>query len=342
MRLGTIEPVTSGAAETVARDGQLVVISKDGTHYAPVPVDLAPSFREALEEWEATVPKLRAVASALERGSWPGTRPVEICTFRAPLPRAWGFLDGSAYLEHVRLARKARGAEPPSDVEQVPLMYQGLSDRFLGPHDRIFVANEEQGLDFEAEVAVITGDVPQGTKAAVAEQYIRCVLLLNDFTLRNLVPPELGRGFGFLQSKPPSSCGPFALTLDELGGAWRDGRLHMRMVSLLNGSLFGEPSTSEMHFSFHELIAHAARTRPLSAGTIIGSGTVANTDRGRGHSCIAEKRAVEQIVTGAPVTPYLVAGDRVEIFLSSAASGIDLSERPFGTIMHSVSSLSNS
>jgi fumarylacetoacetate (FAA) hydrolase len=255
------------------------------------------------------------VSRALEAGRVEGEFAIDSDTrFLAPLPRAHGFADGSAYINHIVLVRKARGAAPPPGLETDPLVYQGTSDPFLAPTDPIPLEDEAFGCDFESEVAVITSDVPQGTRAEDAGRFIRLVLLLNDVTLRELIPPELVKGFGFFVSKPQSALSPFVVTPSELGDAWRDGRVHLPLETRLNGQLFGDPHAGpEMHFSFHDLIAHVARTRPLGAGTIVGSGTVSNVERARGSSCIVERRMLEFLDGGQPATPYLRHGDRVTI-----------------------------
>ncbi len=224
--------------------------------------------------------------------------PLDIARLGPPLPRAYEWIDGSAFLEHVRRVRKARGASPPATLETDPLVYQGGSGVLLGPRDDIPLVDPAWGLDFESEVAVILGDTPQGTRAADAHANVRLLMLANDVTLRNLVPDELAKGFGFFQSKPATAFSPFAVTPDELGGAWRDGRVHLRLRSIYNGALVGDPDAGEMHFSFFDLIAHIARTRAFTAGTILGSGTVSNADRARGVSCLAERRAIEMIDGG--------------------------------------------
>ncbi len=240
--------------------------------------------------------------------------PFDPAACASPLPRAYQWADGSAYVNHVELVRKARGAEMPESFWTDPLMYQGASDSFLGPRDPIVMADEAWGIDFEAEVAVVTGDVPMGVSADDSGQYIRLIMLVNDVSLRNLIPGELAKGFGFFQAKPSSAFSPVAVTPDELGEAWDGGKLHLPLVSTLNGEVFGRPDAGvDMTFDFPTLIAHAAKTRPLAAGTIVGSGTVSNKDRSAGSSCIAERRMIETIEKGAPETPFLRFGDRVRI-----------------------------
>jgi fumarylacetoacetate (FAA) hydrolase len=235
-------------------------------------------------------------------------------TWRSPLPRAYEWIDGSAFINHVVLVRKARGAQPPESLRTDPLIYQGGSGIFLGPKEDICLADIAWGCDFESEVSVILGDVPQGTTKANAEKYIRLVMLVNDVSLRNLIPAELEKGFGFFQSKPASAFSPFAVTPDELGSSWKEGRVHRPLKTWLNGNLFGDPDAGpEMHFSFHDLIAHISKTRAYTAGTILGSGTVSNEDRSRGSSCLAEKRMIEKIDNGTMTTPFLQYGDQVAI-----------------------------
>lgn len=294
------------------RDGKLLVVSKDNTRFAAASA-IAPNLQAALDEWETAEPKLRALAEELESGQVGGER-LELSRLHSPLPRAYEWIDGSAYLNHVRLVRKARGAEPPPTLETDPLVYQGGSGCFLAPTQDIFLADPAWGCDFESEVCVVLGDVPQGTKKEDAGRYVRLVMLANDVSLRNLIPAELAKGFGFFQSKPASAFSPFAVTPDELGERWKDGRLHMRVRTTLNGTRVGDTDAGpEMHFSFHDLIQHLAKTRDYTAGTVLGSGTVSNEDRARGISCLAEQRMIETIEQGAPKTPFLKWGDRVEI-----------------------------
>lgn len=271
------------------------------------------SLLSALERWQLVEPALRAIDESLRSDREPSVTPASKVTFLAPLPRTWAFLDGSAFIQHVLLVRKARGAAPPEDLYTTPLMYQGASDNFLSASDTIPLRDPSDGMDFESEVGIITDAVPMGISATNAEAHIKLITLLNDVSLRELIPREVATGFGFLQGKPPSSFAPFVLTPDELGPAWRDGRLHLPLETKLNGSVFGTPSAGEMHFSFHQLIEHAAATRPLSSGTIIGSGTVSNADESVGSSCIVERRMLEKIKTGVTSTPYLQDGDQVEV-----------------------------
>jgi fumarylacetoacetate (FAA) hydrolase len=311
------------------RDGRLVVVSNDLTR-ATDAFFIVPTLQQALDDWEKVEPRLRDLAEQLEHGSVPSFRFHEHdCA--SPLPRAYQWADGSAYVNHVELVRKARGAEMPESFWTDPLMYQGGSDSFLGPREAIPVADEAHGIDFEAEVAVITGDVPMGASREEAAAAIRLVVLVNDVSLRNLIPAELAKGFGFFHAKPSSALSPVAVTPDELGDAWDGGKLHLPLRSLINGRPFGCPDAGvDMTFDFPTLIAHAAKTRSLSAGTIIGSGTVSNKDRdggpgkpvaegGLGYSCIAEQRTVETIVHGQAKTPFLQIGDTVRIEMKDKA-----------------------
>ena len=315
MRLATLRDGT--------RDGALVVVARDGQRYARA-ARVAPTLQAALDDWAGAAPALAALeASAGE--------PLAPRRLGPPLTRASEWLDGSAFLNHVVLVRKARGAEPPATLTTDPLVYQGGSGVLLGPTDDIPLGDPAFGLDFESEVAVILGDVPRGTTAAQASAHVRLLVLANDVTLRNLVPAELAKGFGFLQSKPATAFSPFAVTPDELGVAWRDGRVHLPLRSTLNGALAGDPDAGEMHFSFFDLVAHVARTRSLTAGTILGSGTVSNADRARGVSCLAERRAIEMIDSGQATTAYLSVGDTIAIEMRDRA-GRDL----FGRIEQKV------
>jgi fumarylacetoacetate (FAA) hydrolase len=305
------------------RDGALVVVSRDLAWCAPANA-IAPTLQAALDNWDWCQPFLEALASSLELGAIPRERFHEHDA-ASPLPRAYQWADGSAYVNHVQLVRRARGAEMPESFWTDPLMYQGGSDGFLGPRDDIPLIDEAWGCDFEAEVAVITGDVPMGASREAALGQIRLVMLTNDVSLRNLIPSELAKSFGFFQSKPAGSFSPVAVTPSELGAAWRDGRLSGPVTVDLNGQPFGRPDAGiDMTFDFGDLIAHAARTRALSAGTIIGSGTVSNRDPdggpgrpaasgGVGYACIAEQRTVETLLNGAPHTPFLRAGDTISI-----------------------------
>jgi fumarylacetoacetate (FAA) hydrolase len=295
------------------RDGQLLIVSRDLSRAVAVP-HLAPTLQAALDDWPALQPRLEEVAAAHESGSVPGSFAFDSRRVLAPLPRAYHWVDGSAYVNHVELVRKARGAEMPPSFWTDPLVYQGGSDDFLPPTADVPVPSEEFGIDLEAEVAVVTGDVPMGTTAGRAGAHIRLLLLVNDWSLRNLIPAELAKGFGFYQSKPATSFSPVAVTPDELGGHWDGGKVNLPLVSHVNGQLLGRPEAGvDMTFTFPQLIEHVARTRRLGAGTIIGSGTVSNYDRSRGSSCLAERRMLEQIEHGRPSTPFLAFGDRVRV-----------------------------
>jgi fumarylacetoacetate (FAA) hydrolase len=301
------------------RDGQLVVVDRVLSRFAPVP-DIAPTLQAALDHWEEVEPLLRGISSALDTGKVPDARPFDAKDCLAPLPRAYHWADGSAYVNHVELVRKARGAEMPPSFWTDPLMYQGGSDDLLGAYEDARFVSTDHGIDLEAEVAVITSDVPIGVAAEAAGAHIRLLMLVNDWSLRNLIPNELAKGFGFYQSKPATAFSPVAVTPDELGSAWKDGKVHLPLVSAINGQVLGSPNAGvDMTFSFPQLIAHAARTRRLSAGAIIGSGTVSNLDRSRGSSCLAEVRTLEQLEHGAPKTPFLKFGDRVRIEMLDAA-----------------------
>ena len=304
--------------KTQHRDGQLIIVDRALTRYAAVP-DIAATLQDALDDWTAVEPTLRAAAVELESANPVGAPHFDAHACSAPLPRAYQWLDGSAYLYHVELVRKARGAEMPASFNTDPLMYQGGSDELLGACDAAAFASEEYGIDLEAEVAVITDDVPLGVTAAAAAAHVKLIVLVNDWSLRNLIPAELAKGFGFLQSKPATAFSAIAVTPDELGDAWHDGRVHLPLVSHINGELLGRPNAGvDMSFSFYELLAHAARTRSLGAGTILGSGTVANRDPARGPSCLAERRTLEVLEYGSARTPFLKFGDRVRIEMLAA------------------------
>ncbi|HEU4728812.1 MAG TPA: fumarylacetoacetate hydrolase family protein [Kofleriaceae bacterium] len=309
------------------RDGRLLVIRRDGEVGAVAP-EAWPTLQRALDDWPAAEPALRAIAGELDRGALDGV-PIDPVRLGAPLPRAFEWIDGSAFLNHVVLVRRARGAQPPATLETDPLIYQGGSGDMLGPRDAIELHDPAWGLDYESEVCVILDDTPLGTTAADAAGHVRLVLLANDCTLRNLVPEELAKGFGFFQSKPATAFSPFAVTPDELEslGAWQGGRLHGRVRSTYNGQVIGDCDAGpEMYFSFFDLVAHVAKTRRFTAGTILGSGTVSNADRGRGVSCLAERRMIEIIETGKPVTPFMAVGDRIRIEADVAGTS------PFGAI----------
>ena len=313
------------------RDGRLVVVSNDLNWFTDAFL-IAPTLQAALDDWERCEPQLRALAESLEHEAVPRGR------FReheaaAPLPRAYQWADGSAYVNHVELVRRARGAELPPEFWTDPLMYQGGSDAFVGPRDPILARSEDWGIDLEAEVAVITGDVRMGAGPAEAGKAIRLLMLVNDVSLRNLIPGELAKGFGFFQSKPASAFSPVAITPDELGEDWRDGRVHRPLTVHLNGQLFGNPDAGrDMVFNFPQLVAHVTKTREMEAGSIIGSGTVSNkqgglhgssiANGGVGYCCLAEVRMYETIESGKPQTPFLKFGDtvRIEMFDRAGAS----------------------
>jgi fumarylacetoacetate (FAA) hydrolase len=296
------------------RDGRLVIVSRDLTQCEPVS-DIAPTLQDALDDWTRVAPRLAERATALDQRAIPAhALPFDAAQCAAPLPRAHHWVDGSAYVNHVELVRKARGAEMPASFWTDPLVYQGGSDDLLGARDDVPFGDEAWGIDLEAEIAVITDDVPMQCTAADAAAHIKLLTLVNDWSLRNLIPGELAKGFGFYQSKPATSFAPIALTPDELGAAWRGNKVHLPLVSRINGKDFGHPEAgTDMTFDFAQLIAHVTRTRRLGAGAILGSGTVSNYDRSRGASCLAERRMLEQIESGQPRTPFLKFGDRVSI-----------------------------
>jgi fumarylacetoacetate (FAA) hydrolase len=292
------------------RDGTLIVVSRDLTR-AVRATGVAATLQRALEEWDSVAPRLNALFEVLQASPAETINGEPVFDFdaeplAAPLPRAYEFVDGSAYLPHVERVRRARGAEVPESFYVDPLMYQAVSAGFYGPRDPVLVRDELYGIDLEAEVVIVTDDVPHGVTPAQAAGHIQLIGLVNDVSLRNLIPNELAKGFGFLQSKPRSALSPVFVTPDELGPAWRDSKVHLPLLTHINGAWFGAPEAGvDMQFDFGQLIAHAARTRPLSAGTIVGSGTVANKDTGKGASCFAEKRTVETLELGKPVTPFM-------------------------------------
>jgi fumarylacetoacetate (FAA) hydrolase len=301
------------------RDGRRVIVSRDLARCLPVP-GIAPTLQAALDDWEALAPRLAARAAVLEaQPENADVMPFDPAQCAAPLPRAFHWVDGSAYVNHVELVRKARGAEMPASFWTDPLVYQGGSDDLLGAHDDVPFGDPAWGIDLEAEIAVITDDVPMGTGATAAAPHIKLLALVNDWSLRNLIPGELAKGFGFYQSKPATAFSPVAVTPDELGSAWQDCKVHLPLVSRINGREFGRPDAGvDMTFSFAQLIAHVTKTRRLVAGSIVGSGTVSNYDRSLGASCLAEKRMLEQLEHGAPRTPFLKFGDRVSIEMLGA------------------------
>ncbi|HEY2864049.1 MAG TPA: fumarylacetoacetate hydrolase family protein [Casimicrobiaceae bacterium] len=312
-----------------SRDGSLVVVSRDLSLAVPVPA-IARTLQAALDDWKRAQSGLAEIYRQLNEGKVTAAAPFDAALAHSPLPRAYQWADASAYVNHVELVRRARGATMPAEFWTDPLMYQGGSDSFVGPRDDIVVADEGFGIDLEAEVAVIVGDVAMGASPGAAAGAIRLLMLVNDVSLRNLVPGELAKGFGFFQSKPASAFSPVAATPDELGDAWHDGKLHLPLLTFVNDRLFGRPNTGiDMTFDFPRLIAHAARTRELEAGSIVGSGTVSNKEDGgpgrpvaqggAGYACIAEQRTVETLREGKPATPFLRFGDRVRIDMRDAA-----------------------
>lgn len=302
-----------GSLKEGGRDGTLVVVSRDLSR-AVRAGEVAATLQRALEDWSNLAPRLNALAQQLENGQAAGAFDLDMAQLAAPLPRAYEFVDGSAYLPHVERVRRARGAEVPESFYTDPLMYQATSAGFYGPRDPVRVPSEDQGIDLEAEIVVVTDDVPMAATPAQAAAHIQLVGLVNDVSLRNLIPGELAKGFGFLQSKPRSALSPVFVTPDELGEAWRGNKLHLPLLTHVNGEWFGAPEAGvDMQFDFAQLVAHAARTRPLSAGTIVGSGTIANQDTGKGASCFAEKRTVEALEHGKPLTPFMRFGDTVRI-----------------------------
>lgn len=329
MKLATIKNNT--------RDGQLVVVNKALTHCVSVP-DIATTLQYALDNWSKVEGALNDIYLGLNEGTEPNAYTFDPVNCESPLPRAYQWADGSAYVNHVELVRKARGAEIPDSFWTDPLMYQGGSDDFIGPMDDVVLPNDDCGVDFEAEIAVVTGDVPMGTEAEHAGEYIRLLMLVNDVSLRGLIPGELAKGFGFFQSKPASAFSPVAITPDELGVHWEGNKVHLPLLSEYNGKPFGKPQAGEdMTFDFAQLVAHAAKTRNLGAGAIIGSGTVSNKqgtefgtsieEGGVGYSCIAEVRMIETIRDGKPTTQFMKFGDRIKLEMCDASDS-----NLFGTI----------
>ncbi len=300
------------------RDGSLVVVDRALTKAVAVP-HIARTMQQAIEHWDVLAPELDKIYRRLNDGSINDTMVFDSKALASPLPRAYQWADASAYVVHVELVRKARGAELPENFWTDPLMYQGGSDKFIGPCDDIEASSEDWGIDFEAEVAVITDDVAMGTNARQAREHIKLVLLVNDVSARSLIPNEMAKGFGFFHGKPATAFSPVAVTPDELGGAWDGGKVTLPLISTLNGKQFGAPHAGvDMHFDFPRLIQHAATTRHLGAGAIVGSGTVANKDRSVGSSCIAERRMIETIDHGKPSTPFMKFGDRIRIEMLDA------------------------
>ncbi len=301
------------------RDGTLIVVNRDLTR-AVRASGIAATLQVALEDWSNSAPRLNALFEDLQAGKAADAFDLDLDKLASPLPRAYEFVDGSAYLPHVARVRRARGAEVPESFYTDPLMYQATSAGFLAPREPIRVANEDWGIDLEAEVVVVTDDVAMGVSPAKAAEHIQLVGLVNDVSLRGLIPGELAKGFGFLQSKPRSALSPVFVTPDELGDAWKDSKLHLPMRTWINDKWFGEAEAGvDMQFSFADLVAHVAKSRPLSAGTLVGSGTIANEDTSKGASCLAEQRTVETLRDGKAETPFLKFGDRVRIEVTDKA-----------------------
>jgi fumarylacetoacetate (FAA) hydrolase len=311
MKLGTLKDGT--------RDGTLIVVARD-LGMAVKATRVAPTLQKALDNWARIAPALAKLAAELGAGTAAGAFAFDPKQAAAPLPRAYQWVDGSAYLVHAERVRRSRGAELPQSAYEDPLMYQGGSDTMLGPTDDVVLADEAWGIDFEAEIVAVTDDVPMGASEAECARRIRLLAIVNDVSLRGLIPAELAKGFGFLHGKPSTAFAPAMATPDELGEAWRGGTIHLPLVSTLNGKVVGRPDAgADMQFSLPRLIAHAAKTRALAAGTIVGSGTVANRDEARGCSCIAEIRALETIKNGKPATPFMRFGDTIRIDMADAA-----------------------
>ena len=311
------------------RDGELVIVSKDGTRCLKVP-DIAKSLRMAVENWSAVKDRLKKSYDQLNDDPSVG-EPVDESKMHSPMPRAFQWADGSAFLHHVALVRKSRNAEMPERLYEVPLMYQGGSDNFLAPNDDIPQIDFSHGTDFEGEVGVITDYIPMGSTAEECLSKVLLVVIINDVSLRGLIPEELKAGFGFFHGKPPTAFAPFAVTPDELGEHWEEGRIHLPLNVEYNGEFFGKANGKAMHFNFGQLLEHACKTRPLMAGTIIGSGTVSNDDPEAGSSCILERRMIEKIEEGAFKTPFMKEGDTVKISMSLPSG-----ENIFGTISQKV------
>lgn len=323
MKLGSLRNPAS-------RDGSLVVVSKD-LQKVVLATDIVASLREALENWEKYKPKLETKYEELNTGKAKQAFDVSSKELLSALPRTWLFADGSSFIYHVKLVRKSRNAPLPETLTTVPLMYQGESGEFLPPRGTIPQIDFSHGTDFEAEVGVLVDDVPMGISPEAALKHIKLIVLINDVSLRGLIPEELAQGFGFFQSKPASALSPFAVTPDELGSFWKEGRVHLPLTVNYNNKFFGNANAGEMHFHFGQLIAHAAKTRNLVAGTLIGSGTVSNEDHTKGSSCLAEKRMIEQIDKGKIETPFMKVGDTIEIFMND-----ENGQSIFGTINQTV------
>ena len=319
-----------GSLKSSSLDGDLVVVSQDLKTWISAR-DISPSMRLALENWSQVKDPLEALSRDLNEGKVKGSK-VKESEFLSPLPRSFQWIDGSTFIQHIKLVRKSRNAALPETLYTEPLVYQGSGDSFLAPREDIPFLDESFGLDFEAEVAVITDDVPQGVSEKKALDHIVLILLCNDVSLRGLAPGELKKGFGFLQSKPSSSFSPFAVTPDELGKAWKEGRVHLPLQVNFNGESFGTASAGEMHFHFGQVISHCAKTRKLTAGTLIGSGTVSNEDKARGSSCLVEKRTIEKIEEGEPRQSFMKPDDKVEIKMEDEEG-----KNIFGTILQKVS-----
>ncbi|KAF1719086.1 fumarylacetoacetate hydrolase family protein [Pseudoxanthomonas wuyuanensis] len=310
-----------GSLKEGGRDGTLIVVSRD-LKRAVRATGVAATLQQALEDWSNIAPRLNALSESLNDGDADGVFEVDFNALAAPLPRAYEFVDGSAYLPHVERVRRARGAEVPESFYTDPLMYQATSAGFYGPRDAVKVVSEDYGIDLEAEIVVVTDDVPMAVSAGQAAGHIQLIGLVNDVSLRNLIPAELAKGFGFLQSKPRSALSPVFVTPDELGPAWRGHKVHLPLLTHINGQWFGAPEAGvDMQFDFSQLVAHAARTRPLSAGTVVGSGTIANEDTSKGASCFAELRTVETLRDGKPSTPFMKFGDVVRIEMLDCDGG---------------------
>ncbi len=307
-----------GSLKEGGRDGSLIVVARD-LATAVRATGIAATLQQALDDWSNVAPRLNALYESLNAGDADGVFELDMAKLAAPLPRAYEFVDGSAYLPHVERVRRARGAEVPESFYTDPLMYQATSAGFYGPRDTVKVVSEDYGIDLEAEIVVITDDVPMAVTPEQAAGHIQLVGLVNDVSLRNLIPGELAKGFGFLQAKPRSALSPVFVTPDELGEAWQGNKLHLPLLTHINGDWFGAPEAGvDMQFDFAQLVAHAAKTRPLAAGTIVGSGTIANEDTSKGASCFAEKRTVETLEHGAPKTPFMSFGDTVRIEMLDA------------------------
>ncbi len=323
MKLGTLK-------STMIPDGKLCVVSRD-LKKAVKATQIVPSLREAMEKWSDVEAPLNQLYQDLNDGKLKDAFTVQEEDFHAAMPRTWLFADGSAFIHHIKLVRKARNAEPPETLLTVPLMYQAESGQFLAPTENIPQLDFKHGTDFEAEIGVITDFVPMGTHPDDALKHIKLFVLINDVSLRGLIPGELGQGFGFFQSKPTKALSPFAVTADELSSAWKNGRVHLPLHVNYNKEFFGKANAGAMHFHFGDLISHAAKTRNLVAGTLIGSGTVSNEDEAMGSSCLAEKRTLEQIKTGEIKTPFMKSGDTIEILMNN-----EKGESIFGRIFQTV------